>query len=47
LKRLNSDKGIQGIPSPFLGKIWLELGLAWPDFEKFGVGLEKSPYNKL
>jgi hypothetical protein len=23
----------------FLGKIWLELGLAWIGFDKFGIGL--------
>jgi hypothetical protein len=42
LKRLISDKEIQRNPSLFLGKIWLELGLAWPDLEKFGFGLETA-----
>jgi hypothetical protein len=32
LKRLISDKGIQGNQSIFLGKMWLELGLAWLGF---------------
>jgi hypothetical protein len=41
LKRLISDKGIQGNPSVFLGKIWLDIGPALLDFEKFGVGFEK------
>jgi hypothetical protein len=45
LKRLISDKEIQRNPSLFLGKIWLELGLAWPDLEKFGSGLETVFYN--
>jgi hypothetical protein len=39
LKRLISDKEIQGKQSIFLGNIWLKLGLAWPGFDKFGVGL--------
>jgi hypothetical protein len=39
LKRLISDKGIQGNQSIFLGRIWLELGLAWLGFDKFGIGL--------
>jgi hypothetical protein len=41
LKRLISDKEIQGNPSLFLGKIWLKLGPAWPDLGKFGFGLDK------
>jgi hypothetical protein len=36
LKRLISDKRIQGNPSLFLGKIWLEAGLALLDLAKFG-----------
>jgi hypothetical protein len=39
LKRLISDKGIQGNQSIILGKIWMELGLAWLGFDKFGIGL--------
>jgi hypothetical protein len=31
---------IQGNPSLFLGKIWLGLGLVWPSFDQFGIGLE-------
>jgi hypothetical protein len=39
LKRLNSDKEMQGNPSLFLGKIWLALALALAllGFEKFGI----------
>jgi hypothetical protein len=44
LKRLVSDKEIQGNPSLFLGKIWPGLGLALLGFDKFGIGLE-SRYN--
>jgi hypothetical protein len=40
LKWLVSDKGIQGNPSLFLGKIWLGIGLAWLDLAKFGFRLE-------
>jgi hypothetical protein len=36
LKRLNPDKEIQGKQSLFLGKIWVGLGAAWPDFAGFG-----------
>jgi len=42
LKRLISDKEIQGKQRIFLGKIWLKLGLPWPGFDKFGVGLDGS-----
>jgi hypothetical protein len=42
LKRLISDKEIQGKQSIFLGNIWLKLGLAWPGFDKFGVGLGEA-----
>jgi hypothetical protein len=44
LKRLVSDKEIQGNPSLFLGKIGPGLGLALLGFDKFGIGLE-SRYN--
>jgi hypothetical protein len=40
LKRLISDKGIQGNSGAFLGRIWSGLGQTWLDFEKFGSGLE-------
>jgi hypothetical protein len=40
LKRLISDKGIQGNPSLILGKIWLERGPALLDLAKFGFGLD-------
>ena len=43
LKRLVSDKRIQGKPSRFLGKIWLGSASAWLGFEKFGFGLEVGP----
>jgi hypothetical protein len=47
LKTLISNKGIQGNPSFFLGKIW-RLGLAWPGFERFGFGLAiASPLSRL
>src|SRR5271170_4149507 len=39
LKGLISDKRIQGNPSSFLGKIWLDLVLALPDLAKFGIVL--------
>jgi hypothetical protein len=39
LKRLNPDKEIQGKQSLFLGKIWIRLGAAWPDFAGFGENL--------
>jgi hypothetical protein len=42
LKRLISDKGIQGNQSIFLGKMWLELGLAWLGFDKFGLAWSSS-----
>jgi hypothetical protein len=42
LKKLISDKEIQGKQSIFLGNIWLKLGLAWPGFDKFGVGLGEA-----
>jgi hypothetical protein len=42
LKRLISDMEIKGDQSVFLGKIWPRLCPAWLDFEKFGVGFEKS-----
>src|SRR5271168_192251 len=32
-------KEIQGNQSIFLGKMWLELGLAWLGFDRFGIGL--------
>jgi hypothetical protein len=41
LKRLISAKEIQGNPSLFFCKIWLEAGLAWLDFAEFGLGFEK------
>ena len=40
LEQLISDKEIKGNPNFFLGKIWLELVLAWLDFEKFCPSLE-------
>jgi hypothetical protein len=40
LKRLISDKEFQGNQSPFLGKIWLGLGSAWPGFDIFCFGLD-------
>jgi hypothetical protein len=44
LKRLKTDKGIQGNQSLFLGKIWLKLGLALLGFDKFGGNLAKQRY---
>jgi len=40
LKRLDSDKEIQGNPSVFLGFIWLGLGWILLDLAKFGFGLD-------
>jgi hypothetical protein len=40
LKRLIPDKEFQGNQSPFLGKIWPGLGLAWLGFDKFCFGLD-------
>jgi hypothetical protein len=40
LKRLISDKGIQGNPSLFLGWIWLDIRPAWLDLGKFRRDLE-------
>jgi hypothetical protein len=42
LKRLVSDKRIQGNPSFFLGKIWPDDGLALLDLAEFGVDLESQ-----
>src|ERR1700683_1266672 len=41
LKRLISDKEIQGKPSLFLCWILLGVGRAFLDLAKFGIGLEK------
>ena len=41
LKRLDSEKGIQGNPSLFLGFPLLGLGLILLELAKFGFGLEK------
>jgi hypothetical protein len=41
LRRLIPDKRIQGNPSFFLGKIWLNFGLAWLDFAEFRVGFDE------
>jgi hypothetical protein len=40
LKRLDSDKEIQGNPSVFLGFIWLGLGWILLDLGEFGFGLD-------
>jgi hypothetical protein len=45
LKRLVSDKGIQGYQSLFLGRIWPRLWSAWLDFDKFGIGFEKANFS--
>jgi hypothetical protein len=40
LKRLDSDKRIQGNPSVFLGFVWLGLGWILLYLAKFGFGLD-------
>ena len=45
LKRLDSDKRIQGNPSLFLGFISLSLGWILLDLAQFGIGLEKRGAN--
>jgi hypothetical protein len=40
LKRLKTDKEIQGKPSRFLGSILLRLGSIWLDLAKFGTSLD-------
>jgi hypothetical protein len=42
LKRLISDKGIQGNSGAFLGRIWSGLGWILLDLAKFGFGLERQ-----
>jgi hypothetical protein len=42
LKRLNSDKDIQGKPSRFLGLFLCGLGPIWLDSAKFGFGLDRA-----
>jgi hypothetical protein len=47
LKRLNSDKRIEGNPSLCLGKIWLNAAPAWLNLAQFGLGLGKPANLRL